>query len=136
MNRKERRAKLQSKSRPTKWLAIGLGTVLGFSHIGMIGMISRRSEFPVVNLPVGSYTSYQVEASKNGYRINYRANDPKVLHVERNVKTKGGFLGLGNNTVQTTDQYTMDGSRHMESRPVGKPLSDKEVACIKAQGSG
>ena len=134
MNRKQRRAKLQSKSRPTKWLAIGLGTVLGISHIGMIGMISRRSEFPVVNLPVGSYTSYQVEASKNGYRINYRANDPKVMRVERDVKTKGGFLGLGNNTVQTTEEYTMDGTRHLHNNPISS-LSKSE-ACIKAIGSG
>jgi hypothetical protein len=137
MNRKERRAKLQSKSRPTKWLVIGLGTVLGISHIGMIGMISRRSEFPVVNLPVGSYTSYQVEASKNGYRINYRANDPKVMRVERDVKTKGGFLGLGNNTVQTKEEYTMDGSRHLDYGGSGEgKLTASQVACIKAVGGG
>ena len=137
MNRKERRAKLQSKSRPTKWLVIGLGTVLGISHIGMIGMIAKRSDFPVVNLPVGSYTSYQVEASKNGYRINYRANDPKVMRVERDVKTKGGFLGLGNNTVQTTEEYTMDGSRHLDNggSSEGK-LTAAQVACIKAVGGG
>ena len=147
MNRKERRAKLQSKSRPTKWLAIGLGTVLGISHIGMIGMISRRSEFPVVNLPVGSYTSYQVVASKNGYRINYRANDPKVMRVERDVKTKGGFLGLGNNTVKVREQYTLGGKTH-HGGPVSNPttwidpsakggeLSDKTIACIEARGGG
>ena len=47
-----------------KWIAISLGTVVGLSHIGMIGMISRQSKFPVVNLPVGPYTSYQVNAGK------------------------------------------------------------------------
>ena len=53
-----------------KWIAISLGTVVGLSHIGMIGMISRQSKFPVVNLPVGPYTSYQVNAGKEGYTIN------------------------------------------------------------------
>jgi len=135
MNRKERRAKLY-KSRPIKWLVIGLGTVLGISHIGMIGMIANRSQFPVVNLPVGDYTSYNVQASKEGYRIQYKANDPKVMRVERDIKTKGGFLGLGNNTVQTTEEYTMDGTRHVYN-PIGSPkLSATQVECIKAEGGG
>ena len=119
-----------------KWIAISLGTVVGLSHIGMIGMISRQQKFPVVNVPVGPYTSYQVEAGTNGYRIQYRANDPKVMHVERDIKKKGGFLGLGNNTTKIREQYTMDGSFHMENRPLGKTISGKEVACIEAIGSG
>ena len=119
-----------------KWIAISLGGILGLSHIGMIGMISRQQKFPVVNLPVGPYTSYTVEAGKEGYKINYRANDPKVMHVERDIKRKAGFLGLGNNTTKVREQYTMDGSQHLENKPVGKSLSDKEVACLKAQGGG
>ena len=49
-----------------KWVGISLGAIVGLSHIGMIGMIARNKEFPVVNLPVGPYTSYSVEASKEG----------------------------------------------------------------------
>ena len=119
-----------------KWIAISLGSLIGLSHIGMIGMISRQQKFPVVNLPVGPYTSYEVEAGEKGYRIKYRANDPKVMHVERDIKKKGGFLGLGNNTTKIREQYTMDGSFHMENRPLGKTISGKEVACIEAIGSG
>ena len=138
MNRKERRVKLQLKPRTnyTKWIGIGLGTLLGVSHIGMIGMISRRSNLPVVNLPVGPYTAYTVKASKDEYLINYRANDPKIMEVTKDVKRPGGFLGLGTKTIQTRELYTMDGTRHLENRPVGKSLSDKEVACLKAEGSG
>ena len=124
----------------TKWISISLGTVLGLSHIGMIGMIARRSDFPVVNVPVGSYTSYSVEASKDGYRIQYRANDPKVMRVERDIKKKGGFLGLGNNTTRTTEEYTMDGSVHLD-RTSGQErtqeiANQRSEACIKAIGSG
>ena len=39
-----------------KWIGISLGAILGLSHIGMIGMISRQVKFPVVNVPVGPYT--------------------------------------------------------------------------------
>ncbi len=119
-----------------KWVGISLGAIVGLSHIGMIGMIARNKEFPVVNLPVGPYTSYSVEASKEGYKINYRANDPKVMHVERDIKRKGGFLGLGNNTTKVREQYTMDGVKHLEGRESGNGLSKSEIACIKAEGGG
>ena len=119
-----------------KWIAISLGGILGLSHIGMIGMISRQQKFPVVNLPVGPYTSYKVEASKEGYRISYRANDPKVMHVERDIKKKGGFLGLGNNTTTIRQQYTMDGSVHLDGGGVNPIASTKSEACIEAIGGG
>ena len=117
-----------------KWFALGLGGLIGISHIGMIGSLSnRQSKLPSINLPVGPYTSYKADVSHNGYYIEYKANDPKVMRVERDSNTKGGFLGLANNKVKTIEQYTMDGSIH------NKPITDKEgngksEACIKAIG--
>ena len=131
-----------------KWISIGtVGSLFALSHIGMIGMIARKSSLPQLNMPVGEYTSYEVEANKDGYKIRYRANDPKVMHVERDVKTKGGFLGLGNNTVKVREQYTLGGKTH-HGGPVSNPttwidpsakggeLSDKTIACIEARGGG
>ena len=131
-----------------KWISIGtVGTLFALSHIGMIGMLAKKSSFPQVNLPVGEYTSYSVRAGKDGYAINYRANHPLIMHVERDVKTKGGFLGLANNTVKTKEQYTV-GSKTHHGGPVsnhntwidpsaqGKKLSDKTIACIEARGGG
>ena len=131
-----------------KWISIGtVGSLFALSHIGMIGMISRQSKFPQLNLPVNELTSYSVKAGKDGYAINYRANDPLIMHVERDVKTKGGFLGLGNNTVKTKEQYTV-GSKTHHGGPVSNPhtwidssaqgggLSDKTIACIEARGGG
>ena len=131
-----------------KWISIGtVGSLFALSHIGMIGMIARKSSLPQLNMPVGEYTSYKVEASNDSYRIEYRANDPKVMHVERDVKTKGGFLGLGNNTVKVREQYTLGGKTHhggpvsnpttwIDSSARGGELSDKTIACIEARGGG
>ena len=118
-----------------KWIGISLGALVGISHISMIGMLANRSKLPVVNVPVGPYTSYQVSATEKGYTINYRANDPKVMHVERDIKKKGGFLGLGNNTVKVRQQYTMDGIQNLVN-PVGGQQDPKNVACIEAIGGG
>ena len=120
-----------------KWIVISLGSLVGISHIGMIGMLATRSNLPTLNLPVGEYTTYALEASKEGYRIHYRANDPKVLRVERDVKRKAGFLGLGNNTYEGFEEYTMDGHRHLSSsKGTGDSPDPKSVACIEAVGGG
>ena len=117
-----------------KWFALGLGGLIGLSHIGMIGSLSnRQSKLPSINLPVGPYTSYEAEVGHEGYKISYKANDPKIMRVERDIKKKGGFLGLANNKVKTIEQYTMDGSIHNKPITV-KEGNGKSEACIKAIG--
>ena len=120
----------------SKWAALGLGTIVGVSHIGMIGLLSNReSKLPSINVPVGPYTSYNAEVGRDGYKISYRANDPKVMRVERDVKKKGGFLGLANNTEKVVEQYTMDGSFH--TKPITTTITNQNTRseeCIKAIG--
>ena len=120
-----------------KWFALSLGGLIGLSHIGMIGSLSNReSKLPSINLPVGPYTSYKADVSHNGYYIEYKANDPKVLRVERDSNTKGGFLGLANNKVKTIEQYTMDGAVHTKPNSSSTTIENgKSEACIKAIGS-
>ena len=93
----------------TKWFALGLGGVFGLSHIGMIGMISRKDNLPIISPPVGPYTSYKVSVSEEGYAISYQANDPKTAYITKDIKEKGGFLGLANETTQVTEEFFMDG---------------------------
>ena len=121
----------------SKLFALGLGGVVGLSYIGMLGtLINRESKLPSINVPVGPYTSYEAEVGKEGYRISYRANDPKVLHVERDINTKGGFLGLGNNKTTITEEYTMDGAVHTKPNSSSTTTTDgKSEACIKAIGA-
>ena len=106
-----------------KFFALGLGAVLGISHIGMIGMLANRSnesKLPSLDIPVGDYTSYVVSADKDGYKISYSANDPKTAYLTKDIKEKAGFLGLSNNTTKVTEEYFMDGQTNQ-----GGPVSNQ-----------
>ena len=117
-----------------KWIGISLGSLIGISHIGMIGLLANRTNFPA--LPVNEYTSYTVESRKDGYRINYRANDPLVMGVRKKIEKPAGFLGFGRAEVFSEEQYTMEGSRHLGDRSSDPKLSAKTISCIKAEGGG
>jgi len=137
----------------TKLFAISLGGVIGLSHIGLIGMVSRKHNIPLISPPVGPYTSYVISADEDGYKISYTANDPKTMIITKDIKEKAGFLGLSNNTTQITEEYVMDGktnqggavsnSRSWLDQPPGltndqaKEMKEyrKSEACIKAIGS-
>ena len=136
-----------------KWFALGLGGLIGLSHVGLIGMVSRKHNIPLINPPVGPYTSYVISADKEGYKISYIANDPKKLFITKDIKEKAGFLGLANNTTQITEEYVMDSAtgqggpvsnhRSWLDQPPGltneqaREIGDarKSEACIKAIGS-
>ena len=139
-----------------KWIGVGLGTILGISHIGMIGYIATANKeqgLPKLDIPVTPYTSYVVQANKDGYKLSYTANDPKTAFITKDIKEKGGFLGLANETTQITEEYFMDGKTNQggavsnhRSWLDGKPgltegqatdimKARKSEACIKAIGS-
>ena len=137
-----------------KWIGLSLGAVIGIGHIGMIGMLANReSKLPSVDIPVGDYTSYKVSVSEEGYAISYQANDPKTAFITKDIKEKGGFLGLANETTQITEEYFMDGqtnqggavSNHRSWLSGDPGLTQEEAAnitairkseeCIKAIGS-
>ena len=137
----------------TKWVALGVGGLLSLSHLSMIGIIANRkteSKFPQLNIPVSEYTSYDVEAGLEGYRIRYNANDPKTMITTKNVSGGGGLFSKGQST-EIYQEYTMDGAIHHDG-PVStrnawidpsaltgegeKKLSAKTIECIKARGSG
>ena len=92
-----------------KWFALGLGGILGISHIGLIGVATRKASVPIISPPVGPYTSYVIQADKEGYKLSYTANDPKTAYISKDIKTKGGFLGLATETTKIAEEYFMDG---------------------------
>ena len=136
-----------------KWIGLSLGVLVGVSHIAMIGMISQQNKkegLPVVNIPEGDYGSFRADVTKDGYKISYKANDPKTAYITKDVKEKGGFLGLATNRTQTVEEYFMDGKTnqggavsnkrswlapYQEFTDSNPELSEKDLACIKAVGS-
>ena len=119
------------------WTGLGLGAFLGGSNIGLMGTLISKGNLPVVDFPVGSYTSYEMEATKDGYKIRYNANDPKVMiKTENVVKPSSGLFSSKPTTVNLYEEYTMNGKVHLDGGDDASKLTAKEIACIKAEGAG
>ena len=127
-----------------RWTALTVGALLGVAHIGVIGHLIKPSsvvETPTFNIPNGPYSSYRIRSGRDGYEIEYRANDPLVLESERSLnldKERKGWFGGGSEqrTEHRRDQYTMDGVRNIggpggEIDEEGKS-SARDVECIVA----
>ena len=106
-----------------KWTAISVGSVVAIAHIGVLGHLVRREpsiQVPTINIPRGTpYSSYKIEAGKDGYSIEYKANDPAILESQRTLdltKSQSGFFGgkkYEDRKEHRQDQYTMEGVRNM-----------------------
>ena len=124
-----------------KLCALSIGGVIAFAHIGALGHLirSKGPQYPVINFPAGNYSSYKVEAGKEGYSIEYRANDPAILESQKSLsldKDKRGLFGGGNESRREwrKDQFTMDGTRNLGGvggDGEGK-LTAKEEECLVA----
>ena len=132
---------------PIKWFAVGIGGVVAIAHIGVLGHLVRQESkskiatVPTINIPHGPYTSFTIRSGKEGYSIEYKANDPAVLESERSLdldKEKRGMFGGGTEkrTEYRRDQYTMDGTRNMgaggaQDSSEGK-MNAQSAECIAA----
>ena len=125
-----------------KWAAISVGSVIAIAHVGLLGYVVRQQperivEVPTINIPNGPYSSYRIEAGKDGYSIEYHADDPKVLESERSLeldKERRGFFGGGSEqrTEYRRDQYTREGGRNMGGAIDAEGKSAKDIECIVA----
>jgi hypothetical protein len=135
---------METKS-PTKAISIGvlwfLGISIGIAHIGVLGHLMKMSNNisnPVINIPSGEYSSYELNVSKDGYSVKYRANDPKVLSSERSLeldRTKKGIFGGGTETRNEyrKDEYTAEGYRNIQGGALDEEgKSAREIECIVA----
>ena len=126
-----------------KWTAISLGSIVAIAHIGVLGHLVRREpdriQVPTINIPRGTpYSSYKIEAGKDGYTIEYKANDPAILESQRSLsldKDKKGLFGGGSEVRREwrRDQYTAEGVRNIGGAAVdGEGKSAKDIECIVA----
>ena len=133
-----------NKQSPIKIAALALGAVVGVSHLGLLGYVLRDNtpkvrDVPAINIPRGPYSSYKIKVGKDGYEIEYRADDPKVLESERSLNSdseKRGFFGGGTQkrSEYRRDEYTREGTRNLGGASVdaeGKTLAKSEE-CIRA----
>jgi len=119
------------------WGVIALVSVLGISNLSLMNtLVSQKfkSPFPNLNLPVGPYTSYKVVTSEKGYSISYRANDPKILARTKLVDEERGLFKK-DSKISLRETYTMNDESSSEN-PEGAVMTDKDIACIKVEGSG
>ena len=127
-----------------KIAAASVGGVIVVAHIGLLGYVFRQEPEPVIqpptfNLPRGPYSSYKIKAGKDGYEIEFRADDPKILESERSLdvdKEKRGFFGGGSEIRNEwrRDQFTREGTRNLGGvggDNEGK-LTAKEEECLVA----
>ena len=132
------------KEKPSKFkiVAATVGALFAVSHVGLLGYVihqPRRSDVPVINIPRGDYSSYRIKAGRDGYEIEYKANDPAILRSERSLqvdKDKRGWFGptTEKRREYRIDEYTMDGTRNLGGAAVdseGKSLAKSEE-CIRA----
>ena len=130
------------KSSPLKSVAVVAGAIFAVSHIGLLGYLvkdtPRTPDFPVIQFPRGDYSSYEVEATRDGYKIRYKANDPAILESHRSLNLNKSKQGLFGEQVEMrrelrSDQYTMDGARNLGGAVdgEGKNLAKTEE-CIRA----
>ena len=132
------------KEKPSKFKIIiaSVGALFAVSHVGLLGYVihqPRRPEVPIINIPRGDYSSYRIKAGKDGYEVEYKANDPAILRSERSLqvdKDKRGWFGptTEKRREYRTDEYTMDGTRNLGGAAVdseGKSLAKSEE-CIRA----
>ena len=119
------------------WGVIALVSILGISNLSLMNtLVSQKfkSPFPNLNLPVGPYTSYRVVTSEKGYSISYRANDPKILMRNKLIDESKGLFSKKSN-VALRETYTMN-SEVSSGGSEGSVMTDKDIACIKVEGSG
>ena len=134
----------KSKPSATKIAALSVGGLFAVAHIGLLGYVLDRKPqppaVPTINLPRGPYSSYKIHAGKDGYTIEYRADDPKILESQRSLdldKEKRGMFGGGREirSEYRSDQYTREGTRNIgggEIGEVGKTAGGVSAECIAA----
>ena len=94
-----------------------------------------------------------ISADKEGYKLSYTANDPKTAYITKDIKEKGGFLGLANETTKVVEEFFMDGQTNqggavsnqrswLDQKPGLTQAQAAEInaarkseACVKAIGS-
>tara|TARA_R100001230_G_C5577751_1_gene97612 strand:+ start:116 stop:658 length:543 start_codon:yes stop_codon:yes gene_type:complete len=117
-----------------KGISVGLGTVFVASNFYTINLLSKKSSLPMFDLPVSKYSTYEIQADKEGYRILHRMHDPRIIASVESIKKPAGFLGASKALIRK-DIQTIAGETNLKIENNGK-LTEKQIACIKEKAKG
>ena len=117
-----------------KGVSIGLGTVFVASNFYTINLLSKKPNLPIFDLPVSRYSTYEIEADKDSYKIRHRMHDPRIIASIESSKKPAGFLGASKAYV-TKESQRIAGEKDVTIANNGE-LTAKQIACIKERAKG
>ena len=117
-----------------KGIAVGLGTIFVASNFYTISLLSKKSNLPMFDLPVSKYSTYEIEADMEGYRIRHRMHDPKIIASLESTRKPAGFLGASK-ALSTKETQRVAGEKDTTVVNNGE-LTAKQIACIKEKAKG
>ena len=117
-----------------KGISVGLGTVFVASNFYTINLLSKKPNLPIFDLPVSKYSTYEIEADKDSYKIRHRMHDPRIIASIENIKKPAGFLGASK-TLSTKETQKVAGEKDVAIINSGE-LTAKQIACIEERAKG
>ena len=117
-----------------KGISVGLGTIFVASNFYTISLLSKKSNLPMFDLPVSKYSTYEIEADMNSYRIRHKMHDPRIIASIENTRKPAGFLGASK-ALSTKETQKIAGEKDVAVINGGQ-LTAKQIACIKERAKG
>ena len=117
-----------------KGISVGLGTVFVASNFYTINLLSKKPNLPIFDLPVSKYSTYEIEADKDSYKIRHKMHDPRIIASIESSKKPAGFLGASKSYV-TKESQKIAGEKDITIVNNGE-LTAKQIACIKERAKG
>ena len=117
-----------------KGISVGLGTIFVASNFYTISLLSKKSNLPMFDLPVSKYSTYEIEADMEGYRISHRMHDPKIIASIESSKKPAGFLGASK-AIGAKETQKVAGEKDITVVNNGE-FTAKQIACIEERAKG
>ena len=117
-----------------KGISVGLGTIFVASNFYTINLLSKKPNLPIFDLPVSKYSTYEIEADKDSYKIRHRMHDPRIIASIENTRKPAGFLGASK-ALSTKETQKVAGEKDVAVINSGE-LTAKQIACIKERAKG
>ena len=99
-----------------------------------INLLSKKPNLPIFDLPVSKYSTYEIEANKDSYKIRHRMHDPRIIASLESTRKPAGFLGASKAYV-TKESQRIAGEKDVTIVNNGE-LTAKQIACIKERAKG